>query len=98
MDHHHGLEYVAVHAAYVVVEAVILVYLAASIRAEAIQSAEISALGTRMAVVDGAINLRVPSEADSLLRGASRNSSRPWLAPSARRALPRAAWRTRRTS
>jgi methyl-accepting chemotaxis protein len=53
MDHHHGLEYVAVHAADVVVEAVILVYMATLIRAEAIQSSEISALGTRMAVVDG---------------------------------------------
>jgi methyl-accepting chemotaxis protein len=65
MDHHHGLEYVDIHAAYVVAEDVILVYMAASIRAEAIESAEISALGTRMAVVDGVIDLRVPSEADS---------------------------------
>jgi len=65
MDHHHGLEYVAVHAAYVVVEAVILVYMATLIRAEAIQSAEVSALGTRMAVVDGVIDLRVPAEAGS---------------------------------
>jgi methyl-accepting chemotaxis protein len=65
MDHHHGLEFIAVHAAYVVVEAIILVYMAASIRAEAIQSAEISTLGTRMAIVDGVIDLRVPAEVDS---------------------------------
>ena len=65
MEHHNGLGYVAIHAAYVVVEGVILVYMAASIRREAVQSAEISTLGTRMGVVDGVIDLRVPSEADS---------------------------------
>jgi methyl-accepting chemotaxis protein len=65
MDHHHGLQYVAVHAAYVVFEAVILVYMAASIRTEAVQSAEIAALGTRLAIVDGIIDVRVPVEAGS---------------------------------
>jgi len=65
MDHHHGLEYVAIHAAYVVFEAIILVYMAASIRREALQSAEIANLGTRLAVVDGIIDIRVPTEAAS---------------------------------
>ena len=63
MDHHHGLDIVVVHAAYVVFEAVILVYMAASIRAEAVLSAEIADLGTRLAVVDGIIDVRVPVEA-----------------------------------
>jgi hypothetical protein len=49
----------------VVVEAVILVYMAALIRAEAIQSGEISALGTRMSIIDGIIDLRVPQRAVS---------------------------------
>ena len=62
MDHHHGLEYVALHAAYVVFEAVILVYMAVSIRNEAVQSAEIAALGKRLAVIDGVIDVRVPVE------------------------------------
>ncbi len=70
MDHHHGLEYVAVHAAYVVFEAVILVYMAVSIRSEAMQSAEISFLGTKLAVVDGIIDVQVPVEvASSFARG-----------------------------
>jgi len=65
MDHHHGLEYVAVHAAYVVFEAVILVYMAISIRIEAVESAEIAALGARLAIVDGVIDVRVPAAAGS---------------------------------
>lgn len=65
MEHHNGLGYVAVHAAYVVVEGGILAFMAASIRDEAVQSAEISALGTRMAIVDGVIDLRIPAEVDS---------------------------------
>jgi methyl-accepting chemotaxis protein len=62
MDHHHGFQFVALHAAYVVFEAVILVYMAVSSRIEAVQSGEIAALGTRLAVVDGIIDLRVPLE------------------------------------
>ena len=65
MDDHHGLEYVVVHAAYVVFEAVILVFMAVSIRKEAVESGEIASLGSRLAIVDGVIDVRVPLEAGS---------------------------------
>ena len=65
MDHHHGLEDVAVHACYVVFEAVILVSMAVSIRIDAVESAEIAALGARLAIVDGMTDVRVPAVAGS---------------------------------
>jgi methyl-accepting chemotaxis protein len=65
MDHHHGLEYIAIHVAYVVMEVAILLYMAHSIRSEALQSAEIADLGTRLAVIDGVIDVRIPVQAES---------------------------------
>lgn len=58
-EHHHGLGMVLMHGGYVVFEAIPLLYLAGQLRAEAIESGEIAALGKQLAVVDGVIDVRV---------------------------------------
>jgi methyl-accepting chemotaxis protein len=52
-----GLNIVLIHAAYVVVESVILIYMAYNAHKEAKQSEEIHAIGTHLQVVDGNIDL-----------------------------------------
>ena len=58
-EHHQGLGMVLLHGGYVAFEAIPLVYMARRLRAEAIESGEIAALGKQLAVVDGIIDVRV---------------------------------------
>lgn len=58
-DHNHGFGMVILHASYVVFEAILLIYMAQNLRAEAIASGEIAELGRQLAVVDGVIDVRV---------------------------------------
>jgi methyl-accepting chemotaxis protein len=52
-----GFDIVLIHAAYVVVETIILLYMAYHARKEALQSEEIHAIGTHLQVIDGNIDL-----------------------------------------
>jgi methyl-accepting chemotaxis protein len=58
-EHRHGFQIVLVHAAFVVFETVILIYMAAKSHQDAIEAAEIAALGSRLSLVGGNIDLRV---------------------------------------
>src|SRR5262245_23674984 len=61
--HGHGVHIVLIHAAFVVFEAVFLVAMAILFRREALQSEEIRRLGSRLAVVDGVVDLTRRGEA-----------------------------------
>lgn len=61
-DHATGLHMVLIHAAYVVFEAGILIYLATQLKKEAIQSLELQEIGAHLRVVDGRIDLSYRKE------------------------------------
>ena len=61
--HGHGLYIVLTHAAFVVFECAILVFMAVLFRREAEESEEIRRLGARLAVVDGVVDLTRRDEA-----------------------------------
>jgi methyl-accepting chemotaxis protein len=52
-----GFHIVLIHAAYVIVESGLLVYLALQLRKEAVEAEEIRAIGAHLKVVDGQVNL-----------------------------------------
>jgi methyl-accepting chemotaxis protein len=57
-----GIDLVLIHAAFVVFETAILVYMARLFRKESIQSAELQDIGTHLVVVDNAIDLTYRKE------------------------------------
>ncbi|MBD3670209.1 MAG: methyl-accepting chemotaxis protein [Gammaproteobacteria bacterium] len=56
-DHRNGLDYVLLHAAYVVFETAILVFMSYHARKEAYQTEEIHEIGAHLRIVDGNIDL-----------------------------------------
>jgi methyl-accepting chemotaxis protein len=66
-----GLDLVIIHAAFVVFEAAILIYMAIQFHRDAVQTVELSGIGRHLTVVDGRVDLtyRHPSARSEFTRG-----------------------------
>jgi len=70
-DQRTGLDIVLVHAAFVVFEAAILIYMAIQFHRDGVQAAELGGIGEHLAVVDGMVDLRYrhPEASSDFTRG-----------------------------